>query len=330
MNIAFFSALPFEKIWFDQYCAHHQITYIPETLTLATAHLAKGNQAVCVFVNDDLSRPVLHELKGLGIDLIGMRCIGLDNVDQLAVSDLRLNLLHIPGYSPYSVAEQAVALLLGLIRHLPEAHQRVQAGNFTIDGLSGIDLHSKTVGVVGTGHIGKAFIRIMQGFGCKLLAYDIYPDRRLLETGVTYVSLGELLHQSDVIALHCPLTPLTEYIINDHTLSLVKPSAILVNTSRGRLVDTRAVLNALDADRLSGYAADVYEQERAYFHYDFSDKPIIDDLLNRLRKHPKVLLTAHQGFLTEEAQRQIARSLLNQFSFYENQQMSLVTKASMC
>ncbi|QDK77499.1 2-hydroxyacid dehydrogenase [Spirosoma sp. KCTC 42546] len=330
MNIAFFSALPFERTWFDQYCAHHQITYIPEMLTLETVHMAEGHRAVCVFVNDDLSRPVLKTLKELGISLVGMRCVGLDNVDQLAISDLGMNLINVPGYSPYSVAEHTVALLMGLIRHLPEANQRVQSGNFAIDGLIGMDLHGKTVGIVGTGHIGRAFTRIMQGFGCKLLAYDINPDRRLLETGVTYVSLGELLHQSDVIALHCPLTPLTEDLINDHTLSLIKPTAILVNTGRGRLVDTVAVLDALDAGQLGGYAADVYEKERLYFHYDFSDRPIADDVLNRLRKHPKVLLTAHQGFLTEDAQRQIARSLLNQFSFYENQQMSLVTKASMC
>jgi D-lactate dehydrogenase len=330
MNIAFFSTLPFERTWFDQYCAHHQITYITETLTLETVHMAEGHRAVCGFVNDDLSRPVLSALKELGVSLIGMRCTGLDNIDQLACSDLGMRLISVPGYSPYSVAEHAVALLMGLIRHLPEAHQRVNVGNFAIDGLIGMDLHGKTVGVIGTGHIGRAFARIMQGFGCKLLAYDINPDRRLLETGVTYVALGDLLHQSDVLALHCPLTPLTEYVINDQTLSLVKPTAILVNTGRGRLVDTTAVLNALDAGQLGGYAADVYEKERLYFHYDFSDKLIEDDLLNRLRKHPKVLLTAHQGFLTEEAQRQIARNLLNQFSFYENQQLSLVTKASMC
>lgn len=223
-----------------------------------------------------------------------------------------------------------MALLLGLIRHVPEAHQRVQRGDFSIDGLMGTDLHGKTVGVVGTGHIGKAFARIMQGFGCKLIAYDINPDRTLLDSGVHYIDLPALLRAADIVSLHCPLTPLTENLMNDQTLTLLKPSARLVNTGRGKLVNTRAVLDALDNNRLAGYATDVYEQERAFFHYDFSDRLIDDPLLNRLRMHPRVLLSAHQGFLTEDAMRQIARSLMNQFTFYENQQTSLLSKASMC
>lgn len=330
MNIAFFSTLPFEQTWFAQYAGHHRITYISQTLTLETAHLAEGNGAVCAFVNDDLSRPVLEELRELGVGVIGMRCIGLDNVDQEALSDFGMTLLHVPGYSPYSVAEQAVTLLMGMCRHLPEASQRVKNGNFSIDGLMGSDLHGQTVGVVGTGHIGKAFARIMQGFGCKLVAYDIRPDRKLLESGVRYLSLRELLHTADVVSLHCPLTPLTDYLIDEQTLSVMKPDALLINTGRGRLVKTDAVLNALDAGKLGGYAADVYERERTYFHYDFSAQPIPDDLLNRLRSHPNVLLTAHQGFLTEQAMGQIARSLMNQISFYENGQVALITKASLC
>ncbi|GAB3713613.1 2-hydroxyacid dehydrogenase [Spirosoma flavus] len=330
MKIAFFSALPFEQPWFDQYQRHHQISYFPEPLTLTTVHLAKGHQAVCAFVNDELSRPVLAALKKQGIDVIGMRSLDVDNVDKLAISKLGMTLLQVPGYSPYSVAEQAITLLLGLIRHLPKAHQRVQAGNFSIDGLTGTDLHGKTVGVIGTGHIGKAFIRIIQGFGCKAIAYDIQPDRKLLETGVQYVSLSELLQQSDIVSLHCPLTLLTEHLINDQTLSLFKPNAFLINTSRGQLVDTLSLLNALDNGRLAGYAADVYEYEQHYFHYDFSGKTIWDEVLNRLRSHAKVLLTPHQGFFTKEAMTQIARGVLNQFSFYENQQTSPVTKASMC
>ncbi|CCH00899.1 D-isomer specific 2-hydroxyacid dehydrogenase NAD-binding protein [Fibrella aestuarina BUZ 2] len=330
MNIAFFSTLPFEQTWFDQYRSHHRLTYIDQPLTLDTARLAMGHRAVCAFVNDDLSRPVIETLNGLGVSVVGMRCVGIDNVDLITLNNLGMTLLHVPGYSPHSVAEQAVALLLGLIRHVPDAHQRVLRGDFRIDGLTGTDLHGKTVGVMGTGHIGQAFARIMQGFGCKLLAYDIQPDRSLLDRGVHYMALPELLRVADVVSLHCPLTPLTENLINDQTLSLMKPSAWLVNTGRGKLVKTRAVLDALDNNRLAGYAADVYEQERAFFHYDFSDQFIDDPLLNRLRSHPKVLLSAHQGFLTEEALRQIARSLMNQFNFYENQQTSLLSKASMC
>ncbi len=330
MNIAFFSTLPFEQTWFDQYAGHHRITYIPQTLTSETVYLAEGHGAVCAFVNDDLSRPVLEDLREFGVGVVGMRCIGLDNVDREALSDFGMTLLHVPGYSPYSVAEQAVTLLMGLLRHLPEASNRVKNGNFSIDGLMGSDLHNKTVGVVGTGHIGKAFARIMQGFGCKVLAYDISPDRKLLESGVQYMSLRELLHTADVVSLHCPLTPLTDYLIDEQTLSIMKPDALLINTGRGRLAKTGAVLDALDAGKLGGYAADVYERERAYFHYDFSAQAIPDNLLNRLRSHPNVLLTAHQGFLTEQAMGQISRSLMNQISFYENGQIALITKASMC
>lgn len=328
MNIAFFSTLPYEQTCFQRLRDHHQITFIPEDLNIDTVQLAGGHQAVCAFVNDDLSRPVLQALREIGVSVVGMRCVGLDNVDQQAISELGMTLLHVPGYSPYSVAEQSVALLLGLVRHLPEAHERVRAGNFSIDGLMGFDLHGKTVGVVGTGRIGWAFARIMLGFGCTLLAYDVRPNPKILNAGVEYVSLDQLLRESDVISLHCPLTPQTHHFINDRTLALLKPNALIINTGRGRLVDTRAVLSALDDGRLGGYGADVYEGERGYFHQDFSDKSISDDLLNRLRKHPKALLTAHQGFLTEEALRQIVRSLLNQFSFHANQQASSTTKAS--
>jgi D-lactate dehydrogenase len=330
MRIAFFSALSFEQTWFEPYQGHHHITYITESLTPENARRAEGHTAVCAFTNDDLSQPTLTLLKELGVGVVGMRCAGLDNVDQLAMRDLGMTLLHIPGYAPSSVAEMSVALLMALARHLPEASQRVRAGNFSLDGLMGTSLHGKTVGVIGTGHIGRAFTQIMQGFGCHVLAYDIRPNRKLLDMGVRYVSFAELLRQSDIVSLHCPLNPLTEHLINDRALLLMKAGALLINTGRGRLVDTAAVLDALDNEQLGGYAADVYEWERPYFHYDFSDKPITDALLNRLRTHPGVLLTAHQGFLTKEAMQQIARGLLNQFSFYENQQTAFITKASMC
>ena len=330
MNIAFFSALPFEKPWFEQFRSHHQITYMADALRPDTVDLARGHQAVCAFVNDDLSQPVLTRLNALGVLVVGMRSAGTDNVDQQALTRLGMTLLQIPGYSPHSVAEHTVALLLGLVRHLPEASRRVQAGNFAIDGLTGTDLHGKTVGVVGTGRIGRAFARIMLGFGCTVLAHDLQPNTALMTAGVRYVRLNELLQQADVISLHCPLTPLTNYLIDESALRAMKPGAVLLNTGRGRLVHTDAVLDALDAGRLGGYAADVYEDERAYFHRDFSAKGVPDERLNRLRQHPQVLLTAHQGFLTNEALSQIARGLLNQISFYENQHRMPVTKASMC
>lgn len=329
MKIAFFSTLPFEQSAFGTYRSHHQITYISATLGIDTVLQAKGHQAVCAFVNDDLSQSVLEELHALGVSVVGMRSDGVDNVDQRVMTRLGMTLLQMPGYSPYSVAEHALALLLGLIRHLPEAIQRVGAGNFAIDGLVGTELHGKTVGVIGTGRIGRTFARIMLGLGCNLLACDLQPDRQLLATGVQYLSLNELLTQSNIVSLHCPLTDLTKYIIGPSSLASMKSDAILVNTGRGKLVDTDALLDALDGSRLGGYATDVYESERAYFHRDFSEEGVVDDRLNRLRQHPKVLLTAHQGFLTKEALYQIARGLLNQFTFYESKRTQLVTPSSL-
>ncbi len=330
MKIAFFSTHAFEKDQFESFRGRHEITFFSEPLGPKTSHLAKSHDAVCGFVNDDLSRPVLEALMAQGVSVVGMRCVGLDNVDQAAMNMLGMELLHVPGYSPYSVAEQAATLLMGLVRHLPEAQQRVRAGNFSIDGLTGFDLHGKTVGVIGAGHIGKAFASIMRGFGCKVIAYDIRPDRRIPVTEVRYVALDELFRTSDIVSLHCPLNQNTEYLINEKSLAAMKPTAILVNSGRGRLVDTGAVLDALDHNLLAGYAADVYERERAYFHYDYSKKGVADELLNRLRQHPKVMLTAHQGFLTEDALQQIARSLLNQFTFHESQRTASRYKASMC
>lgn len=328
MKIAFYSAHPYEKVSFETFKGQHNLTFIPEPLGPKTSSLARGHDAVCAFVNDDLSRPVLESLLSKGVSVVGMRCVGLDNVDQVAMRMLGMTLLTVAGYSPYAVAEQAAALLLGLVRHLPEAQQRVRAGDFRIDGLTGFDLHGKTVGIIGLGRIGKAFASIMRGFGCKVVAYDIRPDHRIPATEVRYVALDELLRTSDIVSLHCPLNQNTQQLINEKSLAALKPDAILVNTGRGRLVDTKSVLDALDQNRLSGYAADVYEKERAYFHYDFSEKGVPDELLNRLRHHPKVVLTAHQGFLTREALQQITRSLLNQFTYHDNQRIDSTTKTS--
>jgi D-lactate dehydrogenase len=296
MKIAFFSTAAYEREWFVRCQGHHVITFIAEPLTEQTSTLAEGHEAVCAFVEDDLSEPVLQSLKKQGVQLVAMRCVGLDNVDLEAAEKIGMTVLHVPGYSPYSVAEHAVALLMGLVRHIPLAHERVLQGNFAINGLTGQDLHGKTVGVIGTGRIGQAFSQIMLGFGCRLLAYDIKENPALLSAGGQYVSLPTLLAESDVISLHCPLNAQTALLLNAEALSQLKPSAIVVNSSRGKLVDTAAILDALDNNKLGGYAADVYAQENQWFHRDFSGKPITDDELNRLRLHPRVLLTAHQGF----------------------------------
>ncbi|GAB3907002.1 2-hydroxyacid dehydrogenase [Larkinella knui] len=329
MKIAFFSTAAYERDWFIRYQGHHTITFIEDLLTEQTSQLASGHEAVCAFVEDDLSEPVLQALKRLGIGLVAMRCVGLDNVDLEAAETLGITILHVPAYSPYSVAEHAVALLMGFVRNLPLAHQRVLQGNFSIHGLTGQDLHGKTVGVIGTGHIGQAFSRIMLGFGCRLLAYDIKPAQALLNAGVEYVPLPRLLAESDVVSLHCPLTAQTNQLLNADAIAQIKPTAIVLNSSRGGLVDTTAILNALDRKALGGYAADVYADEKKWFHRDFSNKSVTDETLNRLRSHPRVLLTAHQGFLTQEALQQIAHSLILQISFYQNSRSEGISKVSM-
>jgi len=330
MRIAFFNTKAYERPWFEQYRGHHQISFFDEPLTTFHAELASGHQAVCAFVQDNLSKPTLKALKDAGVSIVAMRCAGLDNVDLETAEQLGLTVINVPDYSPFAVAEQAVTLVLGLMRHLTEASKRVEAGNFTINGLVGTELHGKTVGVVGTGHIGRAFCQIMLGFGCRVIAYDTRPGAQLMRLGVQYVSMNELLTQSDVLALHCPLNEATKNMIDADALAAMKPTAILINTSRGKIVDTDAVLTALNQGRLAGYGADVYEQEANWFGRDWSLEGVGDDLLNRLRSHPRVLLTAHQGFLTEEALCQIARSLLNKLSFHEGRQLEGITHASMC
>lgn len=329
MKIAFFSSTVQDRQWFGNQSSQHALTFIDEPLTAHTVSRAAGHRAVCVFAHDDLSAPILQTLKTLGIEVIALRCVGTDNVDLPAALELNISVLSIPTYSPYAVAEHAMALLMALNRHIPLASERVRAGNFTLDGLMGQDLHGKTVGVVGTGRIGRAFIRIMLGFGCRILAHDLRPNPDLFKKQVRLVSLKELLAESDVVSLHCPLTSRTELLLDAPSLALMKPTALLVNTSRGKLVDTVAVLNALDNDQLAGYAADVYADETPWFHRDFTGQPIADAVLNRLRQHPRALLTAHQGFLTQEALQQITRNLLLQLSFFENSQLEAIPKASL-
>lgn len=327
MQIAFFSAATYDRPWFERYAGTHQFHFFAEPLRPQTASLAAGCGAACAFVHDDLSRPTLEALARQGVGLIALRCSGADHVDQAAARELGLTVLNVPGYSPASVAEHALGLLLALLRHLPEAHRRVRAGNFSLDGLTGTTLHGKTVGVIGTGHIGGAFCRMLSGFGCKRLAYDVHPTEKILRQGVRYVPLPALLREADVVALHCALHAPTHHLLNAQTLREMKPTAVLVNTGRGGLVDTAAVLDALDGGTLAGYAADVYEAERGWFHHDHSGQPLTDPLLDRLRQHPHVLLTAHQGFLTDEALHRIASTLMLQISHYESGQLAALTEA---
>jgi D-lactate dehydrogenase len=278
-------------------------------LTKETAPLANGAQAVCVFVNDQLDRPCLGVLAAEGVKLVALRCTGFNNVDLAAAKELKLTVTRVPIYSPYAVAEHAVALLLTLNRKVHRAFNRVRELNFLLDGLEGFDLYGKTAGVVGTGKIGRIVAEILRGFGMKVLACDPYPNRDwAAQHGVEYVEASSLMERSDVISLHVPLTPETKYIIRRDSLDRMKPGTLLINVSRGALIDTTSLIEALKSGRLGGVGLDVYEEEEGIFFEDLSGQVLHDDELARLLTFPNVIITAHQGFLTREALADIART----------------------
>jgi D-lactate dehydrogenase len=313
MKIVFFDTKPYEQTAFEQENAKAglAITYLPALLNKDTVQLAAGHDAVCAFVNDDLSAPVLESLKALGVRLVAMRCAGFNNVDVAAAERLNLPVVRVPAYSPQAVAEHALALLLTLNRKIHRAYNRVRDGNFSLDGLVGFDLHRKTVGIIGTGKIGATFAKIMQGFDCRLLAYDPYPNPQLTtELGVTYVSKETLYAESHIISLHVPLLPETDHMIDTAALAQMKPETILINTSRGRLIESKALIEALKGGRIGGACLDVYEEEAGVFFHDLEGQILQDDVLARLISFPNVLITSHQAFLTKEALQQIAEVTL--------------------
>jgi len=278
-------------------------------LTSETAPLAQDARAVCVFVNDQVDRPCLEALAAQGVQLVALRCTGFNNVDVPAAKDLGLTVTRVPIYSPYAVAEHAVALLLTLNRKLHRAFNRVRELNFSLDGLVGFDLHGKTAGIVGTGKIGRIVARILHGFGMRVIAYDPFPvPDWAAEEGVEYVEPSVLASSSDVISLHIPLTPATKHLIRQETIGLMKPGVILINVSRGALIDTRALIDALKSGHLGGVALDVYEEEEGIFFEDLSGQVLQDDDLARLLTFPNVIISAHQAFLTHEALADIGRT----------------------
>jgi len=283
----------------------------PARLTTDTVVLAHGFEVVCAFINDELDASVLERLAQGGTRLIALRSAGYNHVDLSAAQRLGLDVVRVPAYSPHAVAEHAVALVLALNRRLHRAYNRTRDGDFTLHGLTGFDLYGKCVGVVGTGQIGATFARIMAGFGCRLLACDPYPDPELLALGVRYVELEQLLREARVISLHCPLTEQTHHLINARSLAELQPGAMLINTGRGALVDTPALIDALKTGRLGYLGLDVYEEEARLFFEDRSDLPLQDDVLARLLTFPNVIVTAHQAFLTGEALDAIARTTLD-------------------
>ncbi|MFD2641309.1 2-hydroxyacid dehydrogenase [Pseudomonas japonica] len=313
MRALFFSSQTYDQDSFNAAPAVNglELHFLPARLNEDTAVLAAGHEVVCAFINDDLSAAVLERLAAAGTRLIALRSAGYNHVDLAAARRLGLTVTRVPAYSPHAVAEHAVALILSLNRRLHRAYNRTREGDFSLHGLTGFDLHGKTVGVVGTGQIGLAFARIMAGFGCQLLAFDPYPNPDVVALGARYVALDELLRRSNIISLHCPLTPQTRHLINIQSLADLQPGAMLINTGRGALVDTPALIEALKSGQLGYLGLDVYEEEAQIFFEDRSDQPLQDDVLARLLTFPNVIVTAHQAFLTREALAAIAGTTLD-------------------
>ncbi len=278
-----------------------ELSFFESRLYRKTVPLAAGFDAVCVFVNDRLDAEVIEGLHKVGVKLIALRCAGFNNVDIDKAQELKMGVVRVPAYSPYAVAEHTLGLILALNRKYHKAYSRVRDGNFALDGLLGFDLHGKTIGLIGTGKIGQIFAQLISGFGCKIVAYDKYPNKELQEKGVTYVDLQDLYKQSDIISLHCPLTHETYHMINDYAIASMKEGVMIVNTSRGPLVDTNAVIEGLKKGKVGYLGLDVYEEEEELFFEDLSEKVIQDDQFVRLQTFPNVLITAHQAFFTKEA-----------------------------
>lgn len=317
MKIIFFSTQPYDREYFERHNKQHDLTFLEAPLNMQTAELAKGYHAVCVFVNDQVTEQVIAALAGLGISIIALRCAGFNNVDLAAAKQNNITVVRVPAYSPHAVAEHAVALIMTLNRKTHKSYNRVREGNFSLHRLIGFDLFGKTVGVIGTGKIGQCFARIMLGFGCEVIAFDLLANKDLESDGVQYMPLVKVLELSDVVSLHCPLTDLTRHIINKDSLNIMKQGAMLINTSRGALIDTKAAIDALKSGKLGYLGIDVYEQEEKLFFHDHSENVIQDDVIMRLLSFSNVLITAHQGFLTDEALTQIALVTLQNLAEFE-------------
>lgn len=318
MKVAFFSTKKYDELSFAAANrGRHQLEFFEEQLNSRNAILAKGFDAVCVFVNDKVNSTAIAALDELGIQAIAFRCAGYNNLNLEAVKKTAIKVVRVPAYSPEAVAEHAVALILTLNRKIHKAYNRVRENNFSIENLTGFTVFGKTIGVVGTGLIGKAFCKIMLGFGCKVIAYDIVEQEDLKTQGVSYYSMEEVLKQSDIVSLHCPLLPATQYLINKTTLGMMKQNAMLINTSRGGLLNTQDVIDSLKARHLGYLGIDVYEQEAGIFFRDLSESFIEDDTISRLLTFPNVIVTGHQGFFTREALDQIAETTLSSLADIE-------------
>lgn len=319
MRVAVFSTKPYDETYLRaaNEKAGHELRFHEARLAPDTAPLASGCQAVCAFVNDDLGSDVLTALSEAGVRLIALRSAGFNHVDLATAGRLGMTVARVPGYSPHAVAEHCVGLILALNRKIHRAHQRVRENNFALNGLLGFDLYGKTIGVIGTGQIGVSFIRIMAGFGCRVLAYDPYPTDAGRRAGAEYVPLAELLAESHVVTLHCPLTPETYHLIDRERIAQMRPGVMLINTSRGALVDTLAVIEGLKDGQIGYLGLDVYEEEADLFFQDLSGQVLRDDVFSRLITFPNVLITGHQAFFTEEALGNIAATTVANLTAFE-------------
>jgi D-lactate dehydrogenase len=319
VKVAVFSAKPYDREFFADinHSFSHELIFLEPHLNAETAILAQGAAAVCVFVNDCVDRATLQTLAKFGIRLVALRCAGFNNVDRSAAAELGVKLARVPAYSPHAVAEHTIALMLALNRNIPRAHARVHEGNFSLTGLLGFDMFGKTAGIVGTGRIGSMVARLLTGFGCRVIASDVIENAACLALGVTYVALEDLLARSDIISLHCPLTPETRHLVNAEAIARMKPGAMLINTSRGAVVETKAVIAGLKTRKIGYLGIDVYEEEGDLFFEDCSNQIIQDDVFSRLLTFPNVLVTGHQAFFTREALAEIARVTLSNITEFE-------------
>lgn len=320
MKISFFSSQPYDISFFEKVNAQyqHEIIFHEYSLNEDTVDLVKDVRCICVFVNDKLTAPVLEKLYAKGVRLIALRCAGFNNIDISTADKLGITVVRVPSYSPESIAEHTIGLILSLSRHIHKAYNRVRESNFSLEGLLGFELHHATVGIVGTGQIGTALAKILTGFGSNIIAYDPAPSEECISLGVNYVDFKSLCQNSDVISLHCPLNSETQHLINKTTLQDMKQGVMLINTSRGAVIDTTAVINSLKNKHIGYLGLDVYEQEENLFFQDLSNKIISDDVFERLITFPNVLITGHQAFFTDEALTSIAKTTLNNIQRFEN------------
>ncbi|MEJ8804363.1 2-hydroxyacid dehydrogenase [Pontibacter sp. H249] len=321
MKVVFFSSKVYDQQFFfetnQKY--NHSISFLEVHLNESTAVLANGYEAVCIFVNDIANKQVLQVLAEQGIKLVALRCAGFNNVDLGAAEELGIKVVRVPAYSPYSVAEHTVALILTLNRKTHRAYNRVKEGNFALNGLMGFDLHGRTIGIIGLGKIGLVTAQILKGFGCRVLGYDVVKHEEAEEIGVEFTDLDMLYKESDIISLHCPLTPQTYHMINDESINKMKDGVMIINTSRGATIDTRAVIKGLKSEKIAYLGLDVYEEEGDLFFEDLSDKVIKDDVFMRLLSFNNVLITGHQAFFTTDAMQAIASVTLQNIADFEQQ-----------